>query len=53
MYNQFFQQNSDRLKSVTYIFISLFLYNEFQAIPKEKKQENVGTYFLKFIEKTK
>lgn len=29
------------------------LYNEFQAIPKEKKQENVGTYFLKFIEKTK
>ncbi len=29
------------------------LYNEFQALPKEKKQENVGTYFLKFIEKAK
>lgn len=29
------------------------LYNEFQAIPKEKKQENVAKYFLKFIDKTK
>ncbi len=29
------------------------LYNEFQKIPKEKRQENLSTYFYKFIEKNK
>ena len=29
------------------------LYNEFQKIPKEKRQENLNTYFFKFIEKNK
>lgn len=29
------------------------LYNEFQSIPKENRQENLSKYFIKFIEKNK